>query len=616
MKWVKNITYFLSLILIFVLLTYLICYLIPFNKLGESNQIKIMDRNENLLIETHYENEGKYLKIDEINEDFIYAFIASEDENFYRHIGFSLKGIIRAIYLNITTDKTQGGSSISQQLARTLFLDNEKTIIRKIKEAILTICLEMHYDKQMIIEQYLNSIYLGHNIYGIEQASTYYFNKTNKELSLDEIALIVGIANAPNINAPDINYFNAINRRNYVLDRLYDIEYISKDKLEYYKAKETKINVLNDKYKNPSTHICYYIINQLKKLNLYDKQLLAKGIKVYTTIDQSIQRKLYEAILKNNPNDNSEIASVVVKVNSGDILGFVSGYELSDQYNRVMNAYRPIGSTIKPLLYYLALKYGFTPTTFLSVNKQDFIIDSYGTYSPSNATNLYSTSPINMIEAIGLSDNIYATKTLLYLGINNFSVFLKRFNIESKNVPSIALGVDETSLINLVSIYNCFASLGVYHQPRLISKITTSDGKILYHQEESGLKKLQRPYTFIINQLLTSPFDENLIDYAKPTLLNYIPKYKYAAKTGSDAYNAYTIGFNPLYTIGVWTGTDQNTPFENKNVSKKVFLDVCNEITNKNIWYNPPSYILSKTIDPITGKENKRGSTYWFIKDY
>ena len=207
MKNIKKIIFFLLSITLSTCIIYLVCYMIPSPKLYQSNQITIYDNNNKIVMQTQYENEGKYLEIDDINEDFIASFICSEDENFYYHLGFSVKGTLRAFINNIKNKTLQGGSTITQQLSRSIFLDNEKKISRKLKEAFITIRIETHYDKKEIIEQYLNNIYLGHNIYGIEQASLYYFNKTNTKLSLDEVALISGIANAPNINAPDINFW-------------------------------------------------------------------------------------------------------------------------------------------------------------------------------------------------------------------------------------------------------------------------------------------------------------------------------------------------------------------------------------------------------------------------
>ena len=614
-KKLKKIIFFLLTLAICVGLVYFISYILPSKKIGESNVITIYDRNNEILIQTHYDVEGNYLKLDEINECFIYAFIASEDENFFNHLGFSIKGISRAVLTNISNKDSQGGSTITQQLSRSLFLDNEKSIMRKVKEAFITINLETHYEKNEILEQYLNSIFLGHNLYGVESASKYYFSKTNKELTIDEIAMIVGIANAPNLNAPDINYENAMKRRNYVLNRLYKIGYITKEILNENLRKETIIKINKINFTNPSMHIYYYVKNQLEMLGYSNKKTLARGINVYTTIDKKTQENLYKIISKNNPKNNSEIASIIMKSNSSDVLAFVGGYNLDDQYNRAIYSKRPMGSTIKPLLYYLALLSKLNPDTYFDCSKTTFNIKGYEPYSPNNAMNKYANRPINMIEAIGLSDNIYATKTLLYVGFSNFQRLLKMFDIDTNIVPSSALGVDETSLLNLTAIYNTFASLGTYYKPRIISYIETKDNTKLYKNSQIAINKLRKPFVFILNQLLTAPFDEKLIDYAKPTLINYKSKYMFSAKTGSDDYNSYTIAYNPNYVISVWSGTDNNEIFTTKNISKQVFKEIANSIESHNYWYNPPSYIETRIINPITCKLSKTGSIYWFFKD-
>ena len=216
-----------------------------------------------------------------------------------------------------------------------------------------------------------------------------------------------------------------------------------------------------------------------------------------------------------------------------------------------------------------------------------------------------------MIEAIGLSDNVYATKTLLYVGFDNFTKMLKMFDVDINCVVSSALGVDELSLIKLASIYNTFASLGNYHSPRIISKITDNNGNTLYKNSGKNVKLLDKTTTLILNQLLTSPFDYNLIDYTHPTLLNYKPNTTFAAKTGSNEYNSYVIGYNPLYTIAIWTGTDNNEVYYSKNVSKKVFKEIANTINIENTWYLPNDEINVVRINPITGDKDSNGSIYW-----
>ena len=614
MKVVKKTMFFLFIFFIFACISIYAISFFPKITLGKSNDIIIYDNQQNILISKHYENEGKYLEISEINEDFIICFIANEDKNFYQHNGFSFKGIVRALINNITSNSTQGGSTITQQLSRSLFLDNEKSIFRKIKEGILTIRIEHNYDKKNIIEQYLNSIYLGHDIYGIEQASNYYFNKTNKKLSLDEIALIVGIANAPNINAPDINYENAIKKRNQVLNNLYEQNYINQEL--YYKLinKKTNISINDSSSSNINNQLYYYIKNKLIDLKLYNKEILAKGINVYTTIDSKIHNNVYEIITKNNNYDTTQISTIVMEPNTGNVLSIFGSYDINDQYNRAIYSKRPVGSTIKPLLYYLALKCNMTPFSEFSCKKTIFNVTGYEPYCPTNANNKYADDKLNMIQAIALSDNVYATKTLLYVGFENFEKLLSLFDINIKCVLASALGVDELSLLELTSIYNCFASLGTYYKPRIISKITDSFGNVLYTNSIKSNDILDKDYVKVLNQLLTAPFDTNLIDYTTPTLINYKPDTCFAAKTGSNESNCYTIGYNPNYTISIWNGNDDNSQIQSSTVSKTVFKEIANKINDKNIWYVPSKNIKINYVYFNNSSQNNDFSIYWSIK--
>lgn len=617
MKSLKKLLLLTLIIIIIISFFYLVGLALPSPKMNHSNEITIYGNKDSAIQQIHYENEGKYLTIDEINKDFIYAFIASEDDNFNNHFGFSLKGISRAMINNILTSTNSGGSTITQQLARSLYYDNDKTILRKIKEAFMTIRIETHYSKDEIIEEYLNNIFLGHNVYGIEEASNYYFSKSNKDLTLNEVCLIVGIANAPNLNAPDINYENAIKRKNYVLKKLYKIDYIDKVTYNNLLNKNPIIKINKKSFKNPITPFNFYIKNFLEKYKFNTKKILANGIKVYTTVDYDLQTKLINLIKKENPNDNSQISAIIFKVNSGDVLAMSGGYDVDDEYLRCLYSIRPVGSTIKPLLYYLALKCKMNPLTYLNCKQTTFNILGYEPFSPTNASNNYASHEINMIQAVGLSDNIYATKALLYVGFDNFYKLINKFDIKGDVVPSSALGINETSLINLTSIYNCFASLGTYYAPRIIKKITDYKGNVLFLNNTKVSKKLETPYVYLLNQLLRAPFDKNLIDYTKPTLINYQTKNYYAAKTGTDSYNSYIIGFNPKYCVGIWNGTDDNTQLVYKNIGKSIFKNFVNALDDENIWYNPPSYINKMLINPITGEYNSNvSSEYWSFNDF
>ena len=612
----KKILYFLIFCVIIDILVgfvYFFAWISPQIKIYKSNDISMYDVNDNLVFTNHYDYLGEYVELEKMSVYLPLAFISSEDENFYEHYGFDLKGFLRAIYNNTFKGTTQGGSTISQQLARSLFLNNDKSLTRKIKEAFLAMRLEMSYEKDFILEQYLNNIYLGHNLYGVSVASSYYFNKNCKDLTLDEAALLAGIANAPNINAPDINYNNALKRKNYVLKKMYELKYIDYQTFQENLVKEPLIDI---NLKASSCYTPYYreVKKQLIDLNLYTKENLAKGLNVYTNMDQDITYQVYNIIKNNQLADNSEIAVSILKPYTNKILCVFGGYNLDDEFNRASMAKRQTGSAIKPLIYYLALQYGFSPlTTFIS-EETTFYIKDYGEYSPKNSNNQYANGPINMIEAIAVSDNIYATKTTLFIGSNNLVNLLSNFDVEAKAVPSAGLGVNEISLLDLVSIYNTFASEGMHYKPSYIRKVVDKYGNVLYSESTKKKKILNQETTLMLNQLLTATFDPNAKGYATPTLLNYKPRVNFAAKTGSTSSDSLTIGFNPNYTIGIWRGMDDNSSLTSYNLSKKLFLEIANLVTkndSENIWYARPNSLIAKRINPLTGKEDNDAQVYW-----
>ena len=424
--------------------------------------------------------------------------------------------------------------------------------------------------------------------------------------------MIVGIASAPNIYAPDINYEKAFERKNYVLKRLFKEKYINKEVYEKLIKEDIKIQIVKKENSPYYIPIYNYIKKKLISLGLYEKKIRSRGLRIYTTIDDEIQKKVVKIALKNNPQDGSSIGIIVNKVDSGDVLAMCNNYSIEDEYNNVLQSSRPISSTIKPIIYYLALRANFTPLTKIDCQKTTFNIKEYGLYAPENASKKYAKDKLTLIEAIWISDNIYAVKTLLYLGLENLEHFFELFNIKKECVPSSALGVDSMTLFELASIYTTFANLGVYYSPRIITKIEDSLGKVYYQPKTIKKMALAKKECLLLSQLLTASFDSNIKEYTIPTLLNYKPDYKYAAKTGSDSSNAYTIGYNKKYVVGVWTGMANNEPLINKTLAKKNFKEIVNAICKENSWFQKPTYINSIKVNPKTGLNDNNGSIYWF----
>ena len=314
------------------------------------------------------------------------------------------------------------------------------------------------------------------------------------------------------------------------------------------------------------------IVKELKNLGLYTKKNLAVGLNIYTSFSTKVTDIVYQILQQFRPNTDTQAAILVLKPYTNQILAMAGSFSVEDEYNRALMSVRQVGSTIKPCIYYMALDYGFTPISKFKSEKTTFHIEGIGDYSPQNSNHVYANRDITMIEAVAVSDNIYSTKTLLFLGTSKLNDFLSLFGVDANNeVPSAALGVHELTLLQLASIYNTFASEGKYYEPKFIQKVTDKRGKVLYQAKQTGKQILNPATTLILNQLLRAPFDANAQGYATPTLLNYQPDAIYAAKTGSTLQDSLVVAYNPNYTIAVWVGKDNNEPLYETSLSRKMF---------------------------------------------
>ena len=614
----KKIIKFIScFILILSIFTLSLTFLIPSPTLNKTNYIEIYDKDDNLIYSELYNNKSDYINLKDLNSYTYNAFIAIEDKNFYKHKGFDILRNIKSFFVNLFSFSIkEGASTITQQYARNTLLTNKRTIDRKLKEAFYTIQIERKYSKNHILEGYLNSLYFGHGLTGIDSASKYYFNKSPYELTIAESAMLAAICNAPSLYSPSINIDKATSRQKYVLYLMLTQNYISQE--EYKNAINETINYNFEK--EDYNNFYYYkdaVINKLTELNIYTKENLQKGIKIYTNIDFSITDEI-NTILKKYKTNNKDVQTsiVIMEPFTNKIIYLNGGFDYNEStYNRAINASRQIGSTIKPLIYSLALANGFSPTTLLTSEETTFNIKNIGEYSPKNPNNKYANSKIDMIQAIAMSDNIYALKALLLLGSNKLTKLLKLFDINNVDaLPSIALGTISTSLLKLTSIYNTFASLGTYYKPSLIRKVNDINNNVIYVDNKVSKNILNETNTLILNQMLTSTFDSSLSSYLTTTMSNYKPYNIYAAKSGTTKNDSYVVAFNPNYTIGIWVGSDSNSNFYDYSLSKQLFKEISNILHDKKqlSWYNTNYNTKALRYDPNTHSFNNNGKIYYF----
>ncbi|MBR4178075.1 MAG: transglycosylase domain-containing protein [Bacilli bacterium] len=617
---IKILILFLFTIIIVSLGLYVYAFITPKLSINTQDNIIFYDKNGNNMFEN---NNDKYVKLDEINDNVKNAIISIEDKNFYNHKGFDFLRIIKAIFVNLFSGEIkEGASTISQQYVKNLYLTFDKTWKRKIEEAYLTIELETHYSKDDILEGYLNTIDFGAGNYGIKNASNYYFNKNPDELSLEEATILVGIPKSPTYYNPLINYKNAKKRQKDVLISMYNNNYINKEDIDKIYNKELSFY---GKYKKDElSSINYYkdaVLYELSNIKEIPYSMLnLNGLKIYTNLDVNVQKELENNINNEMSKTTMQVASIVVEPKTGKIISLIGGKNYSiSQFNRAIYSKRQVGSTIKPFLYYSALENGFTASTNFYSERTTFNLGD-NTYSPKNANNIYANRNISLLSAIAYSDNIYAMKTHLFLGADMLSKTIKRVKINEdvKEVASSALGTSEINIIDYSNGFITLANEGKHEKPHLIEKITDINDNIIYEYKYKNEQLLNNKYVFILNNLLTSTYNYSMINYTSPTLISISNELdsKFAVKSGSTSTDYWTIGYNNNYLVMVWAGNDDNKEVKSSEskITKKIWAKTINKINNDSSWYNIPDGITIDTIDIISGQPKDNGYICYYEK--
>lgn len=600
---------FLSFIIV-LLGFYVYAYITPKFEINNSKSLVFYDKNNNEFFSG--EEYNNFTNLEEIPQDLINAIISVEDKNFYKHQGFDFLRILKAIFINIKSKSIkQGASTISQQLIKNLYLDFDQTWERKIEEAFLTFELEVHYEKDEILEAYLNTIDFGAGNYGIKEAAKYYFNKKPNELTIEESTLLVGIPKNPSYYNPITNFEASKKRQLTVLTSMVKNKYITEEEKNNIYNKELTFYAKHDKQELSS--IYYYkdaVISELNKLGIISNSLIdVSGLKIYTNYDKEAQKILEKNIENEMPESNLQVASTIIEPKTGKIIALIGGNDYSkSQFNRVTSSSRQVGSTIKPFLYYAALENGFTPsTTFLS-EKTTFNLGDQ-TYSPKNAGNIYANKDISLLAAIAYSDNIYALKTHLFLGEEALSEITKRgkINTKVKENASSALGTTEINMLDYANGFIALANEGIHTKPYLITKITDINNNIIYEHKPMQETVYNKKYTYILNNMLTNTYNYQMIDYTSPTLISVQGELsdKYAVKSGSTSTDFWTIGYNKNYLVMVWNGYDNNKEVTSSQsrIAKKIWAKTISKLPNKeNSWYDIPKGITASIIEPISGK--------------
>ncbi len=484
------------------------------------------------------------------------AFIASEDRRFYKHKGIDLWSISRAMITNIKERAiVEGGSTITQQLARMVFLNQDKTIQRKVKEMALAFKLERNLTKEEIIEQYLNNVYLGSNAYGISDAAWIYFKKTPDLLTLEEVALIAGLAPAPSLYSPLVNSDLALKRRYIVLHKMRIENFISKSELSAALDKPLKLQPAAPKYlRSKAPFFTDFIEQKLPEL-LSKEDIEVGGLKIKTSLFLDWQEKAKEVISKQTP-INSEVAIVSIQPSSGLIRVLVGGKDYGkNQFNRATQALRSPGSTFKIFPYLAAINEGYEP--------EDLLYDTprcwYG-YCPKNFGNLY-LGEVSITEAFTHSLNTIAVDLLAKVGFEKVIATANKFGIgnerELENYYPLAIGAYEETVLNMTAAYAGITNRGLYIRPSAIEEIRGPGNKILWSHNKNKNNTKRAISTKLADKM--NWMLQQVILYGSGIAAS-LEDREVAGKTGTSEGNRdlWFIGSIPQITTGIWFGNDNN----------------------------------------------------------
>lgn len=534
----------------------------------------IYDRTgQHVLYEIHGEENRKVIPHEDIPNIVRFATIAAEDNDFYSHKGIDPKAILRSLKADVTSNEIQqGGSTITQQLARNVFLTREKTFKRKLYEIVLALKIENAYSKDQILDMYLNEIPYGSNAYGIESASETFFGKSAKDLTLDEAALLAALPNATTYYSPYGNHLgDLIKRKNKILEKMAELNLVNKNNVELAVQQDTASKIIPFKQAIDCPHFVFYIKEQLEQK--YGQDMLEKGgFQVYTTLDYDLQKKAEQSVQQGistlGPKYGATNAALVsLDPKTGQILAMVGSKDYFDksidgQVNVAVSPRQP-GSSFKPFAYAEAFEKGYQPENMLYDVPTDFGPDGSGQdYKPSNYDGTFH-GLVTMRQALAGSLNIPAVKTLYLAGINDTIDMAHRLGITTLNDTNryglaLVLGGGEVTLLDETAGYSVFANDGKKNTANGILKIVGSDGSTFYESSAQNIQTIHPEIARKIDSILSDNSARSII-FGSGSKMN-IPGRQVAAKTGTtqEFHDAWTVGYTPSIATGVWVGNNNN----------------------------------------------------------
>ena len=557
----------------------------------------------------------QFVQLDVMSKHIVNAFISAEDHAFFKHQGISFRGILRSIIVNIWRGRrAQGASTITQQLIRLLFFDAKKTFARKVKEQIISILVERQFTKEYILETYLNHVYFGYGIYGVEAASQRFWGKSACDVSIDEAAILASIVRSPQHYSPLHAPESVGKRRDVILRSMFRLECINQE--EYDSALNAQVVIKQDDDAVFAPHLKETIRIEVEKI-IGKKSLYTGGFVIQTTINRNMQKAAQESftdhvsLLRKTMFDTIDGGMVCIESKTGEVKSFVGGYDFkTSKFNRVLQAKRQMGSTFKPLVYAVALEQGLS---LLDVEVDEpYEYFQNGTFwAPRNHTRTF-VGPMTLARALSFSNNVVTIKTALKSGLQNIVEMSRRSGISAalQPYPSLALGCVNANLLESVAAFNLFANHGKYVEPHYLRWVKNKSGEKIYKAKVEKKQVLSWKIASQIGQVLTFS-----IRRLQAAIGDRWFGGEALGKTGTtnDSRTCWFCGSTPDYTTSVYIGSDDNCTLGEEVYASKVAFPVWFYFHQKcalppgNFVYDPllkPMLVNWKTGNIVQGKNN------------
>jgi 1A family penicillin-binding protein len=574
--------------------------------------------------------------LEKISPNLITAVVAVEDQRFYDHSGVDGVRVAAAVVRNLQERRrAEGGSTITQQLARHSFLSRDKTYRRKLKEVILAAYLERMYDKNEILEVYLNKVYLGDGLYGVEAASRGYFGKPASDLTIEEAALLAGLIQSPSSYAPTVNLNRAVARRNVVLHAMVASGVLDRQAAD--RAKKAPVNLINGLEIRESSGL--YFKEQVRR-ELVERfgweRVYQGGLRVYTTLDTRLQlaaetlvekgltdierrggfrhpvRGAHAAAKEGERPEYLQGALVALDPTTGHVRALVGGRDFGDSsFNRAVQAKRQSGSAFKPFVYAAALEAGYSPGSVLT-GLNDPIETPQGGWMPEDEHS--SANSMTLRTALRTSSNRAAVRLLDSVGMQNAVAYAQKLNVGTPpSVPSMALGAGDVTLISLTAAYGAFANRGIVREPVLIRRVEDSDGTVLYSDQARSHRAVSESTAFLMSSMLADVVNSGTAYRARQAGF-VLPA---AGKTGTtNAYmDAWFVGFTPRLVTGVWIGFDRPATIIGNGYAGELAVPIWAGFMktatkgDKPDWFERPAGVVTASVCRVSGKLPNEGCT-------